>query len=192
MKSWTVISRYNLVTHSFFARSNYCARSGLTPISQGAKSQDVWPALRQEESVEAATQGPCGAGAIAHHPSSALRSKPLVPPWTPLVREGPEQQAGHNRKGKEPWESGKQERLKPEQSIFSLLELQAWFPRTGWMLQVRIRAVSRHDGVHIMLITYEKDNVIYARQPQVSQKRLTKNLFSVISKIFQVKSECLT
>lgn len=64
MKSRIVISRYNLVMHSFFARNNYSTLSPPSPRAQNYRK--FGKCYAKKESSERVMQGPVWAGAISH------------------------------------------------------------------------------------------------------------------------------
>lgn len=124
MKSRIVISRYNLVMHSFFARNNY---SALAPPSPGAQNDRKFgQCYAKKKAVNSLLKALFG-----QEPPHTPCTPNCLSLFGPQAQAGPGLRTGHNRKGRT-LAIGNQERLKLElqsQQAHSLQELKAWLPK---------------------------------------------------------------
>lgn len=163
MKSSTVISRYDLVTHSFFARNNYSALSH-PHMSQSTKWQEVWPVLRQRKAATSYARPLRGRS----HRSALIRlalltTCPSLDPFLCRQAQDSKQDAIEKGRTTEKGKAGEAETTAKHIPCRNYKRgcqkgLHAGNENMGGE---ELHWESRHDGVHRMLITFTQRTTWY-------------------------------
>lgn len=141
MKSRIVISRYNLVMHSFFARNNY---SALSPPSPGAQNDRKFGKCYAKKKT---ANSLCKA-LFGQETSPTPCTHNCLPLFGPQTQAGPGQRTGHNSEGKNT-AKGKPGEVEARASIPASIfhtGIESMAPKTGCTLQKRMWAVRNSAG----------------------------------------------